>query len=174
MGRVSFSQVSLVGVIAVGAAVLLGAQLLTPQPLAEPQRPSAPQAPAGARDHLGNGEARYEIKRAADNHFYAEAQVNGALIRFLVDTGASNVVLTRDDAQRAGIAAGEFSAEAIGAGGRVRLMPIAIGRLALGPLEASDVPAMVAESGLTMSLLGQSYLAKIGSVSIQGDLMVLR
>lgn len=171
MGRVSFSQVSLVGVIAVGAAVLLGAQLLTPQPLAQPQLPSAPQAPAGARDQLG---ARYEIKRSADNHFYAEAQVNGALIRFLVDTGASSVVLTRDDAQRAGIAAGEFTAEAIGAGGRVRLMPVAIGRLALGPLEASDVPAMVAESGLPVSLLGQSYLAKIGSVSIQGDMMVLR
>jgi len=173
MGRVSFSQVSLGGVIAVGAAVLLGAQLLTPQPPAQPV-PNAPRAPAAAREQIGGSEARYEIKRSPDNHFYAEAQVNGALIRFLVDTGASSVVLTRDDAQRAGIAAGEFTAEAVGAGGRVRLMPTAIGRLALGPLEASDVPAMVAESGLPVSLLGQSYLAKIGSVSIQGDMMVLR
>ncbi|WP_332811551.1 retropepsin-like aspartic protease family protein [Sphingomonas sp.] len=174
MGRLSFSQVSLLGVLAVGAAILVGAELLTRQPLAPPPLPSAEQAPAAAPEQIGNGEARYEIKRAADNHFYAEAQVNGALIRFLVDTGASSVVLTRDDALRAGIAAGEFSAEAIGAGGRVRLMPIAIDRLALGPLEATDVPAMVAEGGLTVSLLGQSYLAKTGSVSIQGDLMVLR
>lgn len=174
MGRVSFSQVSLVGVLAVGAAVLLSAELLTPQPSVQPPLLVGPQAPTAVREQVGNGEARYEIKRAADNHFYAEAQVNGALIRFMVDTGASNVVLTRDDAQRAGIPTGEFTAEAIGAGGRVRLMPIAIGRLALGPLEASDVPAMVAESGLPVSLLGQSYLAKIGSVSIEGDLMVLR
>jgi aspartyl protease family protein len=174
MGRISLSHVSLLGVIAVGAAVLLGGQLLTPQPLAQPPLPSASQAPAAAREQIGNGEAHYEILRSPDAHFYAEAQVNGALIRFLVDTGASSVVLTRDDAQRAGIVAGEFTAEAIGAGGRVRLMPIAIDRLALGPLEASDVPAMVAESGLPVSLLGQSYLAKIGSVSIQGDRMVLR
>lgn len=174
MGRLSFSQLSLVGVVAMGAAVLLGAELLTPQPPVQPPLSSAPQAPATEREPVGNGEAAYEIKRSADNHFYAEAQVNGALIRFLVDTGASSVVLTRDDAQRAGIIAGEFSAEAIGAGGRVRLMPTAIGRLALGSLEASDVPAMVAESGLPVSLLGQSYLAKIGSVSIQGNLMVLR
>ncbi len=161
--------------MAVGATVLLGTQLLTPQPPAQPPPlPSPPQPPAAVREQLGNGEARYEVKRSPDNHFYADAQVNGALIRFLVDTGASSVVLTREDAQRAGIAAGEFTTEAIGAGGRVRLMPITIGRLALGPLEASDVPAMVAESGLPVSLLGQSYLAKIGSVSIQGDRMVLR
>jgi aspartyl protease family protein len=174
MGQISLSQLSLVGAIAVGAAVLLGATPQTPPPHAPAPSPTPPQAPAAAREQLGNGEARYEIERSPDNHFYAEAQVNGALIRFLVDTGASSVVLTRDDAQRAGIAAGEFTAEAIGAGGRVRLMPVAIGRLALGPLEANDVPAMVAESGLPVSLLGQSYLAKIGSVSIQGDRMVLR
>jgi aspartyl protease family protein len=174
MGRVSFSQGSLLGAVAVGAAVLLSAQLLVPQPVAKQRLPSEPQTPAAAREQVEAGEAGYEIKRSADNHFYAEAQVNGALIRFLVDTGASSVVLTRDDAQRAGIVAGEFSAEAIGAGGRVRVMPIAIGRLALGPLEASDVPAMVAESGLPVSLLGQSYLAKIGSVSIKDDMMVLR
>ncbi|MDB5698499.1 MAG: hypothetical protein JWN69_1303 [Alphaproteobacteria bacterium] len=168
-------HISAFGAIAVGGAVLLGAHLLTPQPAAEPPLRSARSAVASsAPQPVGNGYASYKIKRSSDNHFYAEAQVNGALVRFLVDTGASSVVLTRDDAQRAGIGAGDFSTQAIGAGGPVRLMPTVIGRLALGPLEADNVPAMVAESGLPVSLLGQSYLARIGSVSIEGDVMALR
>ena len=52
----------------------------------------------------GNGFASREISRAPDGHFYLDAQVNGAQVHFLVDTGASMVALTAADAQRAGIA----------------------------------------------------------------------
>lgn len=64
---------------------------------------------------IGNGYADVTLERAADGHFYVDAQVNGAAVRFLVDTGASSLVLTQADAQRAGIGAGDFSDRAIGA-----------------------------------------------------------
>ena len=125
-------------------------------------------------DRAGNGIGSLEIKRAADSHFYVEALVNGIPVRFVVDTAATKVVLTKADAQRAGLAAGEYNLRGRGAGGEVRLMPITIARLGLGVVTAEQVPAMVAEDGLPVSLLGQSYLSRIGSVAIEGDTMTLR
>jgi aspartyl protease family protein len=160
------------------AAALAGIVLLAPslkreEPEAEPAQDQAVEAPAEPR--AGNGVGTVELHRAPDRHFYAEAQVNGARIRFLVDTGASSVVLTHADAQRAGIATGDYSAIGRGAGGEVRLLPVTIARLGLGPASAEQVPAMVAEEGaLGVSLLGQSYLSRLESVAIEGDRMILR
>jgi aspartyl protease family protein len=122
---------------------------------------------------VGNGYASQELVRDRNGHFYAEAQVNGARIRFMIDTGASVVALTRDDAQRAGIAFGSERARAIGAGGEVEVIPVTIDRIAIGPLEARDVRGAVADD-LPVSLLGQSFLSRVGSVEIRGDRMVLR
>ena len=113
------------------------------------------------------------LARATDGHFYVEAQVNAARIRFLVDTGASGLVLTRADALRAGIGAGDYDALAMGAGGPVKLMPATLDRVALGPFATHHVDAYVAEAGLPVSLLGQSYLRRLGSVTMKGDQMIL-
>lgn len=117
-----------------------------------------------------------EIARSPDSHFYVDAQVNGARVRMMIDTGASSVALTRADALAAGIGAtaGEFTASGLGVGGPVRLKPIRIARLAVGTLAANDVPAVVVEGTLPVSLLGQSYLGRIRSVEIAGDRIVLR
>ena len=60
---------------------------------------------------MGNGYADAAIARSADGHFYADLMVNGAPVHFLVDTGASVVALTRDDAQKVGLqfSEGEFT-----------------------------------------------------------------
>lgn len=121
----------------------------------------------------GNGLASREIIRAPDGHFYADAQVNGARIRFLIDTGASMVVLTPADAQRAAIALPAERMTARGAGGEIEVIPVSIERIAIGPLEARNVRAAIAEQ-VGVSLLGQSFLSQIGTVEISGDRMVLR
>ena len=108
-----------------------------------------------------------------DGHFYAEAQVNGARIRFLIDTGASFVALTRDDAQRAGILIGSERATAIGADGAFEITPVTIDRIAIGPIEAPR-RARRSRRRSQVSLLGQSFLSRVGSVEISGDRMVLR
>ena len=60
------------------------------------------------------------------------------------------------------------------AGGEIKLMPVMVDRVALGPLVAEDVPVLVAEDKLPISLLGQSYLSRVGTVSITGDTMTLQ
>lgn len=162
-------------------AGLLGLALLAPSltpggapgPAATSKKPSAEPAARFAPEPAGNGLARREIFRAADGHFYLDAQVNGARVRFLVDTGASIVALTAGDAQRAGIALPSERATAQGAGGAVEVMPVTIERIAAGPLEARSVPAAVVPQ-LPVSLLGQSFLERVGRVEISGDRMVLR
>ena len=114
-----------------------------------------------------------ELRRGPDGHFYADAQVNGTTIRFLVDTGASMVVLTRQDAQRAGIQLPSARAMAMGVGGPIEVIPVTLDRIAVGGIEARGVEAAIADE-TPVSLLGQSYLQRVGSVEIRGDTMVLR
>lgn len=133
-------------------------------------------APAPAIEDAGNGIAEVVLRRAPDSHFYADAQVNGATVRFLVDSGASAVVLTRTDAQAAGIGTqpGEFTARAMSANGEVRLKPVSLDRIAIGPVAAHNVEAMVSENDLGVSLLGQSFLERVGKVEIIDGEMRLR
>ena len=114
-----------------------------------------------------------ELQRGPDGHFYADAQVNGATIRFLVDTGASVVVLSPADAQRAGIQLPAERGVAMGVGGPIEIIPVTLDRIAVGGIEARGVQAAVAQD-LPVSLLGQSYLQRVASVEIRGDRMVLR
>ncbi len=174
---------SMGNILAWAGAVLVGAVLLAPnlprsggggRTESTPER-SAPSPPAShpSAPRAGNGVATQSLERAGDGHFYAEAQVNGARIRFLVDTGASLVALTPDDARRAGISVGDANGRAIGAGGEVAFSPVTIDRLAVGPVEARAVRGAVAER-LPVSLLGQSFLSRVGSVEMRGDTMILR
>jgi aspartyl protease family protein len=160
------------------AFALIGVALVAPSlksgDAAAPATAAAVAASAVATPpRAGNGLASRELVRGPDGHFYADAQVNGANVRFMVDTGASVVVLTPADAQRAGIPLPPIRVQAMGVGGAIEVIPVTIDRIALGPLETRGVQAAVAEQ-LPVSLLGQSFLGRVGSVEIRGDRMVLR
>lgn len=156
-----------VGLVALALLAPRAGEQAAPEPA--PVAAPAPARPVpAAPDFPGR-----TLSRAADGHFYVEAQVNGAYVRFIVDTGATMVALTPADAQRAGIALPSERARALGAGGEIEVIPIEIERIALGPLEARGVRGAVAED-LPVSLLGQSFLGELGSVEIRGDRMVLR
>ena len=116
-----------------------------------------------------------ELRRESNGHFYADVEINGTQVRMLVDTGASGIALSRDDAQRAGIAisAGMFDVVGEGAGGAVRGEHVMIDRVALGGKTAEGLPAVVLDGG-DQSLLGQTFLRRFGSVEIEGDRMLLR
>jgi aspartyl protease family protein len=159
------------GVVVAGVALIApGLQHVdAPRAVAEPAKSSTTQP----QIQVGNGFVSQELERSPDGHFYADAQVNGAPVRFMIDTGATIVALTRDDAQRAGIQFGSDRALVRGVGGPVEVIPVTIDRLAIGSLAATQVDAAVADD-LGVSLLGQSFLSRVGSVEIRGDRMVLR
>jgi aspartyl protease family protein len=114
------------------------------------------------------------LHREWDGHFYADTQINGATIRMLVDTGASGIALSRDDARRAGIgiSIGMPNVVGQGAGGDVKGEVVTLERVSLGGESVEGVPAIVLDGG-DKSLLGQSFLSKFASVEIRGDTMVL-
>ena len=86
----------------------------------------------------------------------------GYQAEFLVDTGASLVTLTREDARAAGIAPGElvYNHRASTANGAVRMAPVTLREIRIGQLSIYDVPAAVLEH-LNISLLGMSFLTRL-------------
>jgi aspartyl protease family protein len=116
------------------------------------------------------------LKRHADGHFYADVMVNDHVIHFLVDTGASAIALTQEDARSAGVEFDPNKFEVVGSGasGDVMGQLVSIHHIALGQKEAWDLKGAVLKDGLGISLLGQNYLEQIGSVSIGRDEMTLR
>ena len=169
-------------VLAFAGAALIGVAVVAPSLKGGGDGPAAPGMPppvagVAAPPPTPGGEtapaAPRTLFRNLDGHFYADARVNGATIHFLVDTGASVVVLSRADAQRAGIQLPAERSVAMGVGGPVPIAPVIVDRIAIGGIEARGVPGAVADE-LPVSLLGQSYLQRVGSVEIHGDTMVLR
>jgi aspartyl protease family protein len=128
------------------------------------------------RESSSSGMSRgIELERSANGHFYADVEINGVPVHALVDTGASGIALSRDDARRAGLAisAGMFDVVGEGADGDVHGEHVRLDRVSLGSTTAQDLPAIVLDSGDT-TLLGQSFLSKFESVEIRGDRMALR
>ncbi|HMG46822.1 MAG TPA: TIGR02281 family clan AA aspartic protease [Allosphingosinicella sp.] len=173
--NIAWLGAGLIGLAVLAPSLKTGEAPPPPDTGARVEAAAAKVEPAGLPpgSSAGNGVASREIARSADGHFYLDAQVNGAQVHFLVDTGASMVALTPADAQRAGIALPSERTTARGAGGAVEVMPVTIERIAIGPLEARGVRGAVARE-LPVSLLGQSFLSRVGTVEISGDRMVLR
>ena len=118
----------------------------------------------------------YELSRASDGFFYVDAYVNGVPIRFLIDTGASVVVLRAEDAARAGLAPEpvHYSVNAETANGRAAVARVTLDEVVVGPVRSRAINAAVVRNGPSVSLLGQNWLSKLGSVTIAGNRMVLR
>jgi aspartyl protease family protein len=132
--------------------------------------------PASVPSPSASGVGTAELRRAPDGLFYVDAVVNGAVVHFLVDTGSTSIVLTPDDARRAGIDGRAVVASSVAqtANGTTAFTPVTLSELDVGPLSNRAVPAVVASERLAVSLLGQSWLQQLSSVTIEGDRMVLR
>lgn len=118
---------------------------------------------------------RIELPRAPDGHYYLHAQVNGAPVRFVVDTGASDIVLSRRDARAAGFAPEDlaFIGSAYTANGRVRTAPVTIDSFEVEGLRDRGLRAVVNEGDLDESLLGMRYLQRFDHMEITGGRMIL-
>src|ERR1700747_3029807 len=130
-------------------------------------RPSASAPPA--LTVLRPSSSRSLVYRAdRRGHFTLTATVDGAPTRFVVDTGASLVALTLDDARTAGIGRSELSFNQLPqtAKGRVHFAPVMLREVRIGQLSIENVPAAVIEN-LDQSLLGMSFLKRLKSFEMR-------
>jgi len=143
--------------------------------------PAAMREAAVARGY-GRSEAAVpgrvvEIRAGAHGHYFASAEINGKATDVLVDTGASIVALTYDDAARAGvhIRDGDYTQRVSTANGMARVAPVVLDRISIGDITVRNVPAAVTEPGsLGTTLLGMSFLGRLQRVDMRAGTLVLQ
>jgi len=116
------------------------------------------------------------VAKAADGHYWAEGVVNGARVRFLVDTGASAVALTVEDARRLGFKPEslDYSLQVSTASGQARAAPVELASVAVAGARVEKVQGVVLDRGLASSLLGMSYLGRLSRMEATPAALILR
>ncbi|RDJ26874.1 TIGR02281 family clan AA aspartic protease [Bosea caraganae] len=138
-------------------------QVAEAAPAGQPQQPPARPTLTVAADYRG--------------HFVVHPTIENYRVKMLVDTGASVVALTEDDARALGIrpAASEYNMSLRTANGVVRGARVNLREVRLGSILVRNVEAVVLPAGaLSMSLLGTSFLAKLQGYEVQTGRMILR
>ena len=128
-------------------------------------------------EESSGGLTEVKIRKRLNGHFTAKVDVNGKSISMIVDTGASSIVLTPEDAKRVGIDIDgmTFGVPVLTANGRTMAARVWLGEVAIGPLDRTKVEALVAQPGaLSQSLLGMSFLSRLRSYEFSGDYLTLR
>lgn len=152
----SFGKLALVAALsAIATAGALAA--VSPEPLrmarlgAEGFAAGAPTPGSGA------------VAKGPDGHFWADAEVNGQPVRFLVDTGATAVALTPRDAERLGIRPADLKAgyRITTASGASQASAVTLASVSVNGAKLTNVQALVVTDGLDVSLLGMSYLGRL-------------
>ena len=122
------------------------------------------------------GDAAISFRANAQGHFVVEADVDGTALRFLVDTGASDVSLSPADAERLGfdLAGLDYTRRYRTANGMIRGAPVRLARVAIGPIVLDDVRASVNEAAMKHSLLGMSFLERLSGYEVARETLTLR
>jgi len=115
------------------------------------------------------------VPRATDGHYYLSAQVNGKTVNFVVDTGATQIVLTRSDARKIGLETDDlaFVGRAYTANGEVQTAPVNLDSFEIGPIRDEGIRAVVNAGDLDQSLLGMDYLQRFSRVEIADGKLIL-
>ena len=125
---------------------------------------------------IQTGARELTLSEGDDGHYHVYGEINGTRIAFLIDTGATDIVLDPADATRIGLDLDQLkfdipfgSANGIGYGARA-----VVGRLIVGPIEFSDVRVSINKAGMGSSLLGMAFLKRLKSYSVSGGKLILR
>lgn len=120
-------------------------------------------------------EGRIETRRGNDGHFHLTLDVQGTPVEFVVDTGASGIVLTREDAERVGLDPEtlRYTMTALTANGEVAIAPVRLSEVRLGSHVDRNLRAAVNGGELFQSLLGMDYLGRFARIEIAGDRLIL-
>lgn len=129
-----------------------------------------------ARDEPSSGDA-VELRPDRSGHFAASLEVNGRPVNALVDTGATIVMLTYEDAERSGLHLRDrdFTMQMQTANGIAKAAPVTLDRITIGNITIRNVQAGVGEPGLLRSnLLGMSFLKRLSKFEIRSGTLLLQ
>jgi aspartyl protease family protein len=142
------------------------AEAIHAQPIPEPE----------SLEPAESGDREITVRADRSGHFAVDAVVDGARLRFLVDTGASTLVLSRDDAAKAGVNMQNlsFSERYQTANGTALGAPVTLREFRIGSFALHDVRATVIAAPMPFSLLGVSVLSRFSSHEISGNKLTLR
>jgi aspartyl protease family protein len=129
-----------------------------------------------AGDPVTTGPGEVVVPRDESGHYIVVARVNGQRVRFLVDTGATDTVLSRDDAQRIGLPLQDlrYVRAVETANGLGYAAPFVADRFEVGPIALADFSLAVNQAPMSISLLGMSFLSRLDSFHFEGPNLVLR
>ena len=166
---VRFAAITAVGALS-AAGVAQALMTYTPTPVA------AREAPLRGSQSYDPAAETASIATAADGHFWAEGQVNGARVRFLVDTGASSIALNPLDAPRLGLepATLVYDTPLHTANGDSLAARIKLSSVSVAGARMADVDAVVVGRGLATSLLGMSYLGRLSRFAATPNTLILQ
>ncbi len=116
------------------------------------------------------------LRKEGDGHYWATAYVNGMPVKFLVDTGASLVALTLQDARRIGLDTDklEKNAEVRTAAGRVKAAIAMLDTVEVDGVKVDKIQAVIIDKGLEHSLLGMSFLNRLDGWDVTANAIVIR
>ncbi len=130
-----------------------------------------------ASSHLAiTGSNALVIRADSRGHFLVDASIGTKDVRFLVDTGASSVALSRQDAERLGFYVHQldYSGRAQTANGMARFAPVTIEEIRIGDIVVRDVAAAVMDTPMKGSLLGMTFLRRLAGFEVRDDRLILR
>jgi aspartyl protease family protein len=117
-----------------------------------------------------------ELNAGGNGHFFTSVEVNGRPVDVLVDTGATMVAFTNEDAERAGIFVrqSDYTHRVNTANGVARIAPVTVDRISIGEITVRNVQAAVSEPGkLQTTLLGMSFLGRLSRAEMRQGKLIL-
>ena len=125
-----------------------------------------PRASEGS-DHI------IRIKADASGHYYVKGSADGVPLDFMIDTGSTHVVVSKETAERLPVGPLNFDLPTYTANGRIQNAQITIHKLIIGPYAVTDIPAVVNGGEIDVPLLGMNWLSRFRSIEIQNGVMTL-
>ena len=133
-------------------------------PILEPGH--EPRATEGS-DHV------IRINADSNGHYYVKGSADGVPLDFMIDTGSTHVVVSKETAERLPVGPLNFDLPTYTANGRIQNAQITIHKLIIGPYAVTDIPAVVNGGEIDVPLLGMNWLSRFRSIEIQNGVMTL-
>jgi aspartyl protease family protein len=115
------------------------------------------------------------VNLSKDGHFYLNVKINNKEVRFMIDTGASDIVLSKNDAKKIAINLDNLNFNRIyqTANGKSFGASIKLDEIEISKVKFFDVNASVNSGEMSVSLMGMDFLRRFKRYEFYQDKLIL-